>query len=314
MNKNDNLLGYVAELYYERGLSQREIGSIIGASRPTVSRLIDEAKKQGVVRIIIDTPVRKNAKLSNKLRKVFDLRDALVVCADYDFDESIGLCAKAAASFFSTCLQDNMNIGITWGRAVNAFIEAVEEQTGFSGINVAQMAGCMTMKDPTIDGFSNAQRLARKLHGTYTSINAPLFVEGSEVYQYLVNEPIISDSLTRASKINLCINGIGSLEDPQNSLTLSGYYDSYNVALYEEKGAVASFLGRFIGIDGRQIDVDDIYQICAPLSAVCNADISIVLNATAAKAEATLAVINGGYCDVLIVDEPLANALLELKK
>ena len=79
MNRNDNLLEYVAELYYERGLSQQEIGSIINASRPTVSRLIDEAKKQGVVKIVIETSVSKNNKLSGRLRKAFHLRDAIVV-------------------------------------------------------------------------------------------------------------------------------------------------------------------------------------------------------------------------------------------
>ena len=42
--------------------------------------------------------------------------------------------------------------------------------------------------------------------------------------------------------------------------------------------------------------------------------LSIVLNATAQKAEATMAVLRGGYADILIVDEPLALKLLELSK
>lgn len=313
MNRNDKLLEYVAELYYERGLSQQEIGSIINASRPTVSRLIEDAKKQGVVKIVIETSVSKNNKLSNRLRKAYKLRDALVVNAAYDFDKSIDVCGRAAAALLPTFLQSDMTIGISWGRAINSFINAVDEDT-YNNVNVAQMVGCMTMGNPAIDGFSSAQRLARKLHGTYSSINTPLFVEGKEVYKYLINEPMIRDSLDKANRVDICINGIGSFDDRKNSVRQSGYFDSYNVDRFIDKGAVASFSGRFIDRNGEEINAEDIYLISTPLETVKKVPLSIVLNATAEKAESTLAVLNGGYADILIVDEPLALRLLELKK
>ncbi|MBQ9425818.1 MAG: helix-turn-helix domain-containing protein [Erysipelotrichaceae bacterium] len=313
MNRNDKLMEYVAELYYERGLSQQEIGSIIGASRPTVSRLIEDAKKQGIVKIIIETSVSKNNKLSKRLRKAYDLQDAIVVDAAYDFDKSIDLCGKAAADILSAYLQPGMTLGVTWGRAVNAVVDAVEPGM-FEDINVAQMVGCMTMGNPAIDGFSTAQRLARKLHGTYSSINTPVFVKGKEIYNYLINEPMIRDSLDKASHVDICINGIGSFDDRKNSVRQSGYFDSYNVESFLNKGAAASFSGRFIDIRGEEVTCEDIYLISTPLDVVKKVPLSIVLNATAEKAESTLAVLNGGYADILIVDEPLALKLLEFKK
>ena len=313
MSKNDNLLAYVAELYYERGLSQQEIGTIIGSSRPTVSRLIEDAKRQGIVKIIIETPVSKNNKLSNKLRKAFKLRDAIVVNAAFDFDKSIDVCGKAVAAILSTYLQPGMTLGVTWGRSVNAVVDAIDDST-FYDINVAQMVGCISMGNPAIDGFSTAQRLARKMHGTYSSINTPLFVEGKEVYRYLINEPMIHDALTKAASVDVCINGVGVFDDRKNSIHQSGYFESYNLDRYREKGAVASFAGRFIDINGRQVDVENIYTISAPLDVVRNAPISIVINATAEKATATLAALNGGYVDILVVDEPLAQELLEFRE
>ena len=313
MSKNDNLLAYVAELYYERGLSQQEIGSIIGSSRPTVSRLIEEAKRQGIVRIIIETSVSKNNKLSNKLRRAFDLRDAIVVNASFDFDKSIDICGKAAAALLSTYLQPGMTLGVTWGRSVNAVVDAIDDNV-FYDINVAQMVGCISMGNPAIDGFSTAQRLARKMHGSYSSINTPLFVEGKEVYNYLINEPMIRDALSKANNVDVCVNGVGSFDDRKNSIHQSGYFESYNLDRYKEKGAVASFAGRFIDIQGRQVDVDNIYTISAPLDVIRNASVSIVINATAEKAETTLAALNGGFADILVVDEPLAGKLLELRE
>ncbi|MCR4632598.1 MAG: hypothetical protein K5648_00555 [Erysipelotrichaceae bacterium] len=313
MNKNDNLLEYVAELYFERGLSQQEIGSIINASRPTVSRLIEEAKKEGIVKIVIETSVRKNPKLSNRLRKAYGLKDAIVVSAAYDFDKSIDVCGKAAAALLSTYLQPGMTLGVSWGRAVNAMVDAIDD-TDFTGVNVAQMVGCMTMGNPAIDSFSIAQRLAYKLHGSYSSINTPLFVKGEEIYRYLINEPMISNSLANACGVDIAVNGIGSFNDPKNSIVQSGFFESYKLDRYRANGAVASFLGRFIDMDGKQVEVEDIYQISTPLEVMKKVPLSIVLNATAEKAEATLAVLNGGYADILIVDEPLALVLLEHAK
>ena len=313
MNRNDNILEYVAELYYERGLSQQEIGSIIGASRPTVSRLIEDAKKQGVVRIIIETSVSKNHKLSNKLRKAYKLRDAIVVGSDFDFDKSIDICGKATAALISAFLEPEMTIGISWGRSINSFVDAIDEND-FHGVNVAQMVGCMTMGNPMIDGFSVAQRLARKLHGTYTSINSPLFVEGQEVYDYLINEPMIRDSLLAASKVDIAINGVGSMDDNRNAVHQSGYFDSYKLDRFKEKGAVASFVGRYIGIDGQPIEIENFHSISVELKDVKKIPISILMSATAEKAEATLAVLNGGYADILVVDEALALRLLDYKK
>ncbi|MBO4358526.1 MAG: hypothetical protein J5796_01860 [Erysipelotrichaceae bacterium] len=313
MSRNNNLLEYVADLYYNRGLSQQEIGAIIGSSRPTVSRLIEDARKQGIVKIIIETSVTKNTKLSNRLRKSFGLKDAVVVKADFDFDKSIELCGKAVASILPVYLQPGMSLGISWGRSINSVIDALEDDV-LDGIDVCQMVGCMTMGNPSVDGFSAAQRMAKKTHGNFYSINTPLFIEGVEVYNYLINEPLINEALIRSCNVDVCINGVGSAADPKNSVAQSGYYDYYLLNRFADKGAVASFVGTYIDIDGNRVDVDDIYLIATPLDIVRKIPVSIVLSASAENADAVMAVLNGGYADILVVDEPLANRLLELKK
>ena len=313
MNRNDNLLAYVAELYYNRGLSQQEIGAIIGASRPTVSRLIEDAKKQGIVKITIESSVSKNNKLSSKLAKAYDLKDAVVIKADFDFDKSIELCAKAVASILPIYLHTGMSLGVSWGRSINSVVDAIDDDT-FEGIDVCQMVGCMSMGNPNVDGFSTAQRLAKKMHGNFSSINTPLFIEGHEVYNYLINEPLINHALLKSCNVDVCISGVGAARDTKNSIHQSGYYDSYSLDRFADKGAVASFVGTFIDINGERVDVENIYNIATPLSMVKKIPVSIVLSATVDKAEATYAVLNGEYVDVLVVDEPLANKLLEYKK
>ncbi len=49
------LLTRVAYLYYERGLKQREISTLLGLSRSKVSRLLTEAEKCGIVEVRVQT-------------------------------------------------------------------------------------------------------------------------------------------------------------------------------------------------------------------------------------------------------------------
>ena len=66
-----------SELYYERGLSQQKIADILGVSRPTVSRLLEEARKSGVVEIVVHAPLKQNYELSERLRRELDRKSVV---------------------------------------------------------------------------------------------------------------------------------------------------------------------------------------------------------------------------------------------
>ena len=51
MNNHESLLVHVAQLYYQQNLNQSEISKIVGLSRPTVSRMLEEAREVGIVEI-----------------------------------------------------------------------------------------------------------------------------------------------------------------------------------------------------------------------------------------------------------------------
>ena len=72
MSSRTDLLVRISELYYQQNLSQQDISKITGISRPTISRLLDEAKETGVVEIIVHSPINKNPQLSHACS--YDLR------------------------------------------------------------------------------------------------------------------------------------------------------------------------------------------------------------------------------------------------
>lgn len=311
MDNRSQLLVHVSELYYQQGLNQQEISKIMNLSRPTISRLLDEAKATGIVEIIVHSPIEKNPKLSYVLRTAFGLRDTIVIAGDFEYEKALSRCAQTAAHFLATVLDNNMSIGISWGRALEALCDAIKPAQYYN-INVVQMVGCLGTGNPRVDGLELAIRLSKKLDGTYSNIYAPVYVDDELVYSYLIRESQIESTLKKALSADVVITGIGSLDDPNGSLYQAGCYSPEDRAELMRRGAVSSILGRMFDKDGKEVRLENRYVISAPLDSMRFPSWSIAINASKEKAECTLAAVRGKYLNTLIVDEPLAREMLQI--
>ncbi len=80
---DQDLMIEAATLYYEEQLTQAEIGQRLATSRSTVSRLLRDARAQGVVQVTIHHPWARHSQLEARLRTTFGLRDARVLRAGH---------------------------------------------------------------------------------------------------------------------------------------------------------------------------------------------------------------------------------------
>ncbi|MDD6435437.1 MAG: sugar-binding domain-containing protein [Clostridiales bacterium] len=310
MEDHTELLVRAASLYYNENLNQSEIADILGTSRPTVSRLLEEAKKVGVVEIIVHDPIKKDAVLSRLIREKFNLRDAIIINGRYDYDKSIQRCCEAAVQLFNTVIKNNSTVGITWG-TVPSILSNMLENEQYHNIHVVQMVGCLGTGNPNVDGLELAIRMAKKLNGTYSNIYSPIFVKSREVHDYMVAEPQIAATLKKAYHTDVFLTGIGSM-DSNTLIQRAGYWSDSDRTTLVKNGAVGHLLARAFDINGNPVNSDGWYVVGSPLEATKNAEWSIGVAADEFKAEAALGAIRGGYINVLIADELLADKLLEL--
>src|SRR3712207_9495120 len=68
-----------AHLYYEKGLTQGEVADRMQVSRPTVSKLLSLASKEGIVSISVRTPGQRDLGLQTALVDSLGLRSAVVL-------------------------------------------------------------------------------------------------------------------------------------------------------------------------------------------------------------------------------------------
>ena len=66
-------------MYYLSDISKTEIGHHLGISRFRVSRLLEQAREEGIVQIQINEPIATNTDIEEKLEKRFNLHLAIVV-------------------------------------------------------------------------------------------------------------------------------------------------------------------------------------------------------------------------------------------
>ena len=77
---------------------------------------------------------------------------------------------------------------------LSAFREALlirtDRDSDYYNVTVVQWSELLGTGNPRVDGLELALRLSKKVHGTYSNIYAPVYVDSELVYSYLAEPQI----------------------------------------------------------------------------------------------------------------------------
>jgi deoxyribonucleoside regulator len=301
----------IVEMYYQQGISQTDIAGLFGISRPSISRLIEEAKRRKIVEIFIHSRIPKNASLSCRIREQYNLKNCTVIESDSPYPETLKKCVNAAGSFFHSILKNGMTVAVSWGTAMNIFAEILEAKS-YHNVHIAQAVGCLSTGNPVQDGVEVSRRIAEKLGATYSNIYAPVFVDSPVVRDYFLNESQIVLAVRKAMFAEIFITGIGSIGDKHSILSATGYISDEEWSRLKKRGCVAHLMGHMFDKEGRETTIENKHLISIPLEKLRNANLSVGISVFPEKAESVFAAVKAGYINSLFIDESLAKALLEL--
>ena len=305
-----NQIKRVAELYYMQNLTQQEISKIIGISRPTVSRLLEDAKKLGIVEIKIDSSINIDNEISRRLRKKLGLKDVIVVDTyEDDYEKSLNKVGQAASEFFMSMLRPGISIGISWGKSIRSLVNNLDK-IYLENVNIYQLVGGLNGED--YDSTKIAFEMASKFNVSPNIINAPAILENEQLATSLMKMPNIMKTIEEGKNVDMCVMGVGSFEEYETSLQRSGYINNDEKKSLIEKGASAHILSRVIDKDGNEITEFNKRSISIPLDSLKNKELSICIGVTKQKAKAILSVIKGKYANVIIIDKCCAEEILNI--
>ncbi|HEU0256593.1 MAG TPA: sugar-binding transcriptional regulator [Microbacteriaceae bacterium] len=308
MSDTDEILAVkAAELYYEAGKTQDEIGVALNISRWKVGRLLVQARERGFVRIEIVHPSARRFPLERELRGRFGLSDAVVVpVLDSDVQARV---AEAAAEYLTTLRPVPRSLGVSWGRTLQAV--AARLRPGWAaGVNPVQINGSVSHNDGAAQD-DTAVTIARKAQGTATLLPSPAIFEHAETRRAVEADRSVQRVLALARSAAAYLFSAG-VADQRSVHVSSGYLTDREVADLAARGAVGDVVGRFITATGEVADPAlDERTLGITLDELRRSRRTIAVIAGQAKHAVCRAVVTSGLCSTLVTDEATATMLLE---
>ena len=304
------ILVEAAKLYYEHQLSQLEISKKLSVSRPTVSRLLQQARNIGIVRIEITDPSEVGTQLEAALIKKFGLKKAVVVPNDTDDIKIIKKrLGKAAVLLVDQLVSEGTILGISWGTTMQQVARQVRSR-GVKDMVVVQLNGGISRAE--FD--THASEIAKTIGESYKAIPylmpLPAVVDNASLKKAILSDKNISRTLELGRKAEIALFTIGSF-GYNSVLVKADYFESDEVEKLLQSGAVGDICSRIIKADGTicSKDLND-RTIGIELEELKKKQFSIAVVGGKEKFAATKAGLQGKWFNCLITDEWTATELL----
>jgi DNA-binding transcriptional regulator LsrR (DeoR family) len=300
------LTARVARRYYLEDRSKTEIAQELGISRFRVARLLDLARRDGMVRIEIRAPDSVDTELSEDLQRVFGLTHAIVLDLPDDDPTTLRrMLGNATGDVLREIVTPRDVLGVAWARSLDGIAGGLGK---IAPCPVVQLTGALP--DPEGSDIINLVRsVARAGGGTPHVFYAPLVAPDAASARVVRRHQDVARAMQLAAEVTVAVVGIGAWGPG-----LSTVFDNVDENMRNRTAA----LGAIGEISGALIDANG-HAVASPLSrriigvtAEHLEGIRTVLSVAygVGKAAAVAAALRGGLVNGLVTHSTLARALL----
>jgi len=303
-----------AWLYYNQGMTQKDVAEKLGISRSTVIRLLDEAMKRSEVQIWINEGIEDFVSLAGQLEAAYGLDEAVIIpspSADRATAEgtakAVGL---ALGQFLSETVPNDATIGVGWGRTMTASLSSFRPPRRENCKVVSLLGGIVAVHQT--NPLDYTWRLASALGAECYMFLAPLLVDSVETKRALIEKCGLATLYNLAETLDLAIVSCGDIGPHSTSLS-EGFISKETLRELVEAGCVCDTMFNFIDAEGRSVDhAINQHAMAIDLDTLRKAKHIVLASGGAHRAIAIRATIKRIGCNTLITDEAAARALMEL--
>lgn len=301
MEYEELLMSRIVWYYYFENMTQQHVAELLGINRMRVVKLLEKARKTGIIQFKLRKDGETRMLLERSLMKEFGLQDAFVIPAAQSKSQVNASVAEAASMYIGERLDQNTFINIGYGdtpsRILNNLATLAEQP-----ITCISLTGGVSYYLP--DTRSNV--FNAKLH----LIPAPLLASSAEMAAALREEASVMELSRMISLSKMTVVGIGAMHESA-TIFKSGILNNNDFLYLSMQGAAGDLLSHFIDSEGRLLDTPiEQRLISTPLSKLKELPNVIGVAAGDSKVEAIRAALKGQYLDVLITDDRTAAQLV----
>jgi DNA-binding transcriptional regulator LsrR (DeoR family) len=297
-------------LYYNHGLTQKDVCEKLGTSRATVIRLLAEAVHRGEVQIWISEGEGDCIELALQLEDALSIDEAIVVPQAATFElaaKSVGL---ALGKFLSEADLDGFTIGVGWGRTLMGSLASLRPSRR-EGVKIVSLLDGV-VQTSTSNPLEYTWRMASQFGAECYLFIAPVFVDCADTKQRLIEHCGLDEIYRLANQLDLAVISVGDVGATGSSLSLN-IVKPHELAELIELGCVCDVLCNFLDTEGRSIEHPLTERVMSiGLDVVRRSKRIVIASGGENRATAIRAAIRRVGCNTLITDEGAARALLKM--
>ena len=298
-----------SELYFQHGLDQGAIAKKLGCSPATVSRLLKEARKEGIIEVRIRNPLGRIGELEQRLRETWGLREVAVVRGRYGNEAALKAVANTAAQVVPKWIPPGTAGGISIGKTVFEFTESLQTEVLPWNVEVYSLVGGLTTAAADYQPNEIARRMAEGLGGTWHPLNLPAITSSPQVRHLFEAEPAAKEMMARWASLQWAVVGVGP-ETRSSHLLSSHEFSPEELEALQRSGAVGDICGRFFDAQGRECTAIAGRLIAVDRETFLRIPLRIGLAGGPSKRRAIRAALVGSWINALVTDELTALELL----
>lgn len=310
-----------AYLYYVEDRTQSEISEMLNVSRPTIIKLLKQAKEEGIVKIeVIDT--RKSNRfleMESKLRSVLELDDIKIVETKADernlIEDSVG---TMAAAYLASMAKSGMRIGIGWGKTLEALSYRIKPTKDKTGIEFLPLLGCPgSSSNMGYTMFSNntCERIAMNFADSITNyLFAPLVAQNETIASTFLSSENVKMVLDKMNQLDMAIVGLDGGIAYSTTIDCEKL-DQSDIEELRAANMVGNVCTRFFDINGNLCDISlDRRVISISCEQLNKTSLVIAAAGGEHKVESIVGASRGKFFNVLITDNFTAQRLIDYFK
>lgn len=306
------LLYRIAQAYHVDGLTQQQIAQRFGLSRPKVSRLLQKAREEKVVTVILSPPAGTLPDQERQLEQKYGLQEAIIVLVSDPRDLS-GVkreLGPAAANWLVRSISGNEVVALAWGMSILSMADALPTRR-WPGVTIVQLLGGLGPADELEHSAELTRRVALKLGARFQLLPAPGIVSSREAAEALRADRRIGDALALAARADIAVVGLGILSPDSVLLSEGIILTEQDLATLEQAGAVGDVILRYLDADGKPLDLE-INERIVGLTLDQLRQIPRVMGIAGGEAKYHIirAALRGQILDVLVTDQFTAQRLI----
>lgn len=306
------LLHTAAQMYYDEDATQAQVAARLNVSRATVSRLLSEARRRGIVQITVVPPERRSTDaLAEQVATKLGLTQVFLSAPLPGSEVSNGadgvmgrvLAPAVGRALLAAGLMAGDVLLVSSGRTM--YEVSRFELPRLPGVLVAPTVGGTDQPEGWFQTNEIARRVAEQIAGRAMYLFAPA-LPGADLYATLQHDPTIQRVLQLWPRARCVLTGVGA--PPVLRSLAPQFVDLSSTAFMEAVGDICT---RFFDREGRPVSFPGVERLIAvELEALTRIPVVVAVAAGEDKVAPLVAGARAHYFNQLVTDPPTAEQIV----